>query len=85
MSPKAFWWVTFDNLDFKMKFAKNISSGSGHLKRMFHLLTSQISFRKNSTNPFKNNSHKVGKADLTEKHFKLEYDKKEWETFGTHI
>ena len=48
---------------------------------MFHLLTSQISFRKNSTNPFKNNSHKV---DLTEKHFKLEYDKKEWETFVTY-
>ena len=49
-----------------MKFVKKISSGSGQMKRMFHLLTSQISFRKNSTNPFKNNSHKVGKADLTE-------------------
>ena len=28
-----------------------------------------------------NNSPKVGKADLTEKHLKLEHDKKEWETF----
>ena len=29
ISLKASWRVTFDNLDFKMKFAKKISSGSG--------------------------------------------------------
>ena len=41
INPHAFWRLTFDNLDFKMKFAKKISAG-GHLKRMLHLLTSQI-------------------------------------------
>ena len=63
-----------------MKFAKKISSGS--LKRMFHLLTSQVTFRKNSVHPFNNNHHKVVKKDLTEQHFKLKHDKEEWETFG---
>ena len=56
-----------------MKFAKKISSGSGQLKRMFHLLTSKSASGKIQLIT-KNNSHKVGKADLTEKHFKLEYD-----------
>lgn len=45
---QSFWRVTFDNLDFKMKFAKKISAGEGQLKRMLHLLTSQISFRRAS-------------------------------------
>ena len=45
INPRAFWSVTFDNLGFRMKFAKCISTG-GHLKRMLHLLTSQVTFRK---------------------------------------
>ena len=32
---------------------KKILSGSGQLKMMFHLLTSRVSFRKNSFDPFK--------------------------------
>ena len=43
-NPLAFWRITFDNLDFRMKFAKSVSTG-GHLKRMLHLLTSQVTFR----------------------------------------
>ena len=37
-----FWRVTVDNLEFKMAFAKKISSG-GYQKRMLHLLTGQVS------------------------------------------
>lgn len=44
----AFWRATFDNLDFRIRFAKKLSTG-GHLKRMLHLLTSQVSFRHSST------------------------------------
>ena len=29
ISPSAFWRVTFDNMDFKMKFAKKSDSGGG--------------------------------------------------------
>ena len=51
LNPSAFWRATFDNLDFKIKFAKKISVG-GHLKRMLHLLTSQVSFwHKSSSKP----------------------------------
>ncbi len=46
LNPKAFWRVTFDNLDFRIKFAKTLVAGGGDsLKRMLHLLTSQVSFR----------------------------------------
>ena len=82
ISSHAFWHVTFDNLDFRMKFAKKLSSGGGQLKRMFHLLTSQVSFRKNSTHPFNSNHHGIATKDLTENHFKLDYDKTEWEKFS---
>jgi hypothetical protein len=34
---QSFWRVTFDNLDFKMNFAKKISAGGGQLKRMLYL------------------------------------------------
>ena len=45
---QSFWRVTFDNLDFRMKFAKKISARGGQLKRMLHLLTSQwVKFSKN--------------------------------------
>jgi hypothetical protein len=47
---QSFWRVTFDNLDFKMKFAKKISAGGDQLKRMLHLLTSQVTFRRSSHN-----------------------------------
>ena len=42
VSSKVFWRVTLPN------------SGSGQLKRMFHLLTSQVSFRKILIHPFNN-------------------------------
>ena len=71
INPRAFWRATFDNLDFRMKFAKCISSG-GHLKRMLHLLTSQVTFRKGANTHVNNTSNE--NAALTEKHFKLEHD-----------
>ena len=52
----SFWRVTFDNLDFRMRFAKKISAGGGQLKRMLHLLTSQVSFRQTSPHKATNNS-----------------------------
>ena len=54
---KSFWRVTFDNLDFRMRFAKKISAGGGQLKRMLHLLTSQVSFRQTSPHKATNNRH----------------------------
>ena len=81
INPHACWRVTFDNLDFRMKFAKNIMEG-GHLKRMLHLLTSQVSFRVNCNNAFNDNTSLRNKADLNEYHFKIEHDNKEWLNFA---
>ena len=75
---KRFWRVTFDNLDFKIKFAKKVEvRDSGCiLNRMFHLLTSQVSFRKENTD-CKCSSQTLANiqglklADLTENHFGL--------------
>ena len=53
----SFWRVTFDNLDFRMRFAKKISAGGGQLlKRMLHLLTFQVSFRQTSHKATNNSS-----------------------------
>ena len=65
LNPIAFWRATFDKLDFRIKFAKNLSSG-GHLKRMLHLLTSQESFRRNSNQQFNDNEQNLGVNDLKE-------------------
>ena len=62
-----------------MKFAKSISSG-GHLKRMLHLLTSQVTFRKGA-NTHANNASNENVA-LMEKHFKLEHDNSEWQKYN---
>ena len=87
----SFWRVTFDNLDFKMKFAKKISAGGGQLKRMLHLLTSQVSFRRSktlTTHTATTTPHTttetttptgtVTKQNITEKHFKLDHENSEW-------
>ena len=63
INPRAFWRLTFDNLDFIMKFAKKISVG-GHLKRMLHLLISQISFRPKCTNSFNDKTPSINDKDL---------------------
>ena len=60
-----------------MKFARKISVG-GHLKRMLHLLTSQIT---KCTNSFNDKTPSINDKDLKESHFKLETDK-EWINFG---
>ena len=81
INPHAWWRVTFDNLDFRMKFAKKISVG-GNLRRMLHLLTSQVSFRKNSDHPFNNKTPLTKPTDLKTAHFEIEHDNKEWLNFA---
>ena len=76
----AFWRATFDNLDFKMKFAKKLSTG-GNLKRMLHLLTSQISFRHSSSQQFNDNKPKLSTTDLKESNFTLDNENSEWLRF----
>ena len=68
LNPISFWRVTFDNLDFRIKFAKKLSSG-GHLKRMLHLLTSQVSFRRNSSEQFNDTKQTLSVKELKEDHF----------------
>ena len=80
LNPIAFWRATFDNLDFRIKFAKKLSTG-GHLKRMLHLLTSQISFRCQSTQQFSDNKQKLTAADLKESTFTLDNENSEWLKF----
>ena len=76
LNPLAFWRATFDNLDFRIRFAKKLSNG-GHLKQMLHL-TSQVSFRRTSTEQFNDKKQKLNAADLTENHFKLSHENSEW-------
>ena len=48
----AFWRVSFNNLNFKMKFAKCLGSALEGVKKMLNLITAQISTRRivNETN-----------------------------------
>ena len=80
LNPISFWRVTFDNLDFRIKFAKKLSSGS-HLKRMLHLLTSQVSFRRNSSEQFNDTKQTLSVKELKEDHFLLNNDNTEWKKF----
>ena len=45
IDEKAFWRVTFDNLNFKRKFAKTFAVGGESSGRMLNLLTGQVSHR----------------------------------------
>ena len=78
LNPIAFWQVTFDNLDFRIKFAKKLSTG-GHLKRMLHLLTSQVSFLHtySSSQQFNDSGPKLKAADLKVTNFTLD-NNSEW-------
>ena len=73
INQHAFWRITFYNLDFRIKFAKCLSTG-GHLKSMLDLLTSQVTFRNSVNNSLANISEPV---KITEEHFKLEHDNSE--------
>ena len=46
----GFWRVTFDNLNFKRKFAKTFTAGGTIGGRMLNLLTGQVSFRSENQN-----------------------------------
>ena len=63
-------------LILKIKFAKKISV-RGHLKRMLHLLTSQVSFRRGSSEQFNDNKQKLNASD----HFTLNNENSEWLKF----
>lgn len=52
---------------------------------MLHQLTSQVSFRNNSNNPFTNKTPLTKLTDLKENHFKIELDNKEWLNFQKSI
>ena len=80
ISPSAFWRATFDNLDFKIKFAKKLSTG-GSLKRMLHLLTSQVSFRHNSSQQFNDNKTTLSSSNVKESNFSLDDQNSEWSKF----
>ena len=49
LDEKAFWRVTFDNLNFKRKFAKTFAIGGEPEGRMLNLLTGQVSHRTETT------------------------------------
>ena len=83
LDPRSFWRVTFDNLDFIIKFAKKLSTG-GHLKRMLHLLTSQVSFRRNTTEQFNDNKQNVSIRNLKEDNFSVDNEDSEWLKFCKH-
>ena len=42
LDVKKFWRITIDNLNFYLKFAKNLSESSGGAKKMLNLLTGQV-------------------------------------------
>ena len=46
LNRTAFWRVSFDNLNFKMKFAKCLGSTLDGIKKKLNLITAQISTRK---------------------------------------
>ena len=78
ISEISFWRLPFDNLDFRMKFAKKltVANGSGTLKRMLHLLTSQVTFRSNvSSEPKYDRS---SSCELKESHFKISHSRDQW-------
>ena len=83
---QSFWWVTFDNLDFRMKFAKKltVANGVGTLKRMLHLLTSQVTFRLDKqSNKSKVSTHES--VVLNESHFKINCNCKHWISYSKTV
>ena len=77
--PCAFWRATFDNLDFRMKFAKSISTGR-HLKRTLHLLKSQVTYRKCTSNITTENREQI---KLSKQLFDIEHENSEWLKYDT--
>ena len=45
LTPTNFWRLSIDNLNFKIKFAKSIGSGSAGAKKQLDLLTGQVNDR----------------------------------------
>ena len=81
----AFWRITFDNLDFRMKFAKKISvaNGVGTLKRMLHLLTSQVTFRQEK--PVRGASSLTTRKALSESSFNLNDTCDQWNKYSKSV
>ena len=53
LQPTQFWRVTIDNLNFKRKFAKNLTEGGNTPQKMLNLLTGQVTYT-TSTETFLN-------------------------------
>ena len=91
LDEKAFWRVTFDNLNFKGKFAKTFAIGGEPEGRMLNLLTGQVSHRfethekKSENNSHTETVHRINQSGhITDDSFFLyEYgtDKNAWEQF----
>ena len=85
LNQNAFWRVTFDNLDFRMKFSKKVvagSTGAGDIKRMLNSITSQVSFR-SDVPQFGPMTHcSIPMTELLETNVKIEYKDGEWKKYG---
>ena len=51
LDKTSFWRVTFDNLNFRRKFAKTFKVGGEVLGRMLNLITGQVTHREISSSP----------------------------------
>ena len=94
LNPIRFWRVTFDNLDFRAKFAKKVEvrDNSCVLNRIFHLLTSQVTFRKHEQDCICSQDTlaqitTVTHAKLIEGHFKLDTSSsdRQWTKFSRSV
>lgn len=86
LDTNKFWRLTFDNLDFHMKYAKKvIGEGVGKLNRMLHLITSQVSFRRQLPlyGPQTNTTLKI--TELKEEHFQITFREKDLKMYNTSL
>lgn len=83
LNPQRFWRISFDNLNFKRKFAKTFQFGADVTGRMLNLITSQVSHTIAPTPTV--NSIPSQKAKLEEKDFFLSEDSAEGETWTKFV
>ena len=79
LNQNAFWRVTVDNLDFRMKFSRKVVTGitgAGDIRRMLNLITPQVP----QFGPMTHCS--IPMTELLETNFKIEYKDGEWKKYG---
>ena len=83
LDVKKFWRLTFDNLDFHMKYAKKVIGDSvGTLNRMLHLITSQVSFRTQLPLYGRRTNTTMNITELKEEHFKVTFRDTDFKMFN---